>query len=183
MHNMCMCMKLKITRLTLCLQYSFHSVITRDKKHTYIHTLCWNQVARTAPRKFSTIEDIGDLKPYHNSTRKFGGHLCHLTPMLYTNRPRTCDEIRGVLCPEVAVGVFNKGVPFLLAEGWAWGELQGVNGNRGKPLSGACFCRKFIQINFLCKIMVHKLALSVANTCTYFVWGFKILAVVSPSLL
>ena len=39
--------------------------------------------------------------------------------------------------------MFDKEVPFLLAE--VWGELQGVNGNRGKPLSGACFC-KFIQI-------------------------------------
>ena len=38
-----------------------------------------DQVARTAPRKFSTIEDTGDLKPCHNSTRKFGCRLCHLT--------------------------------------------------------------------------------------------------------
>ena len=75
--------------------------------------------------------------------------------------------------------MFDKGVPFLLAEGWAWGELQGPNGNRGKPLSGAYFCKKIS--NFYG--MVHKLVLSVATICTYFVWGFKILAVVSPSLL
>ena len=36
-----------------------------------------------APRKFSTTEDSGDLKPCHNSTRKFGCHLCHLTPGAY----------------------------------------------------------------------------------------------------
>ena len=38
-----------------------------------------DQVARTTPRKFSTIEDTGDLKPCHNNTQKFGGSLCHLT--------------------------------------------------------------------------------------------------------
>lgn len=70
--------------------------------------------------------------------------------------------------------MFDKEVPFLLAEGW--GELQGVNGNRGKPLSGACFCKNLYG-------MFHELALIAANTCTYFVWDFKILAVVSPSLL
>jgi hypothetical protein len=38
-----------------------------------------DQVARTAPRKISTIEDTGNLKPCHNSTQKFEFHLCHLT--------------------------------------------------------------------------------------------------------
>jgi hypothetical protein len=76
----------------------------------------------------------------------------------------------------VAVGEFDEGAPFLPAEGW--GELQGVSGNRGKPLSGACFCKKIIP-NY-CG-MTHKLVLIVVNT--YFIWGFKILAVVSPSLV
>ena len=39
-----------------------------------------DQVARMALSKFSTIEDTGDLKPCHNSARKFGYRLCHLTP-------------------------------------------------------------------------------------------------------
>ena len=39
-----------------------------------------NQVARMAHRKkFSTIEDTGDLKACHNSMQKFGCLLCHLT--------------------------------------------------------------------------------------------------------
>ena len=42
-------------------------------------------MARTAPRKISTIEDTGDLKPCHNSTRKFGCRLCHLTQIMYVH--------------------------------------------------------------------------------------------------
>ena len=40
--------------------------------------------------------------------------------------------------------MFDKEATFLLTEGW--GELQEVNGNRGKQLSGA----RFYNFKFLC---------------------------------
>ena len=39
-----------------------------------------------APRKYTTIEDTGDLKPCHNSTQKFGCHLWeHSISVFYNN--------------------------------------------------------------------------------------------------
>ena len=37
-------------------------------------------MARTAPRKFSAIEDTGDLKPCHNSTQKIWVPFMPLDP-------------------------------------------------------------------------------------------------------
>ena len=51
-------------------------------------------MARTAPRTFSTIEDTGDLKPCHNSTRKFVCRLCYLTPFYFVYAPHSSAPVQ-----------------------------------------------------------------------------------------
>ena len=79
---------------------------------SYKHNNNKDQVATTAPRKFLTIEDIGDLKPCHNSMRKFGGRLCHLTLIILYMNIYTYEHV----CPLIAGVLYKFSVyPFIMS--------------------------------------------------------------------
>ena len=76
-----LCMQQYSSTSTVCTVILIEIVILVDWNHcqgegnnNYGHNILptRDQVARTAPRKVSTIEDTSDLKPYQNSTRNLG---------------------------------------------------------------------------------------------------------------
>ena len=55
---------------------------------------CWDQVARMAPRTFSTTEGTGNLNPVTIARENYRCRLCHLTPMFIyaASRHSVCNS-------------------------------------------------------------------------------------------